>query len=98
MNSPTSPAASSGALPPERSSDQRRPTLSQSLRIGAFGFGAISLIVFASWAWAGKWMHEHLGELGAYCIWALMFVLGAGFALRRLAIGRGVTTARFYVS
>ena len=71
------------------------PTLLQSLGAGAFGFCAVSLLVFGSWAYAGKWMFESLGELGAYLLWAAVFVVGAGGTLSPLVIGPA-RIARFY--
>lgn len=65
----------------------------QAIGRGAFGFTAASLVVFGSWAFAGRWMYSSLGELGAYAVWALMFVVLAGVALSRLIPGR-VSSAR----
>ena len=56
---------------------------------GALGFGVVSVAVFASWAYAGKWFYGHLGEAGAYLAWALLFIGGAGGLLGKLAIGPG---------
>src|SRR6188474_1598430 len=67
----------------------------RSIAIGALGFCIASMAVFGSWAFAGRWMHEQLGELGAYGAWALMFVLIAGSTLSQLMIGTRALT-KFY--
>jgi len=56
---------------------------------GALGSGSVSVLVFASWAYAGKWFYGNLGEAGAYLAWALLFIGGAGGLLGRLVIGPG---------
>lgn len=58
---------------------------------GAFGFGAISVLVFAIWAGAGGWFFKHLGELGTYSAWAFLFIGGGGVLLGQLVIGPGGT-------
>jgi len=63
------------------------PSPAASLCMGAMGFTVASLVVFGSWAFAGRWMYEQLGELGAYAVWAVMFVLIAGGTLNRLVVG-----------
>lgn len=65
----------------------RIPTAAHSLVVGAIGFTLVSLVVFASWAMAGSWFYRNLGELGAYLVWATVFVLGAGGVFSRLLIG-----------
>lgn len=57
------------------------------MALGALGFSVASLAVFGSWAFVGRWMYAQLSELGAYLVWALMFVLIAGATLKRLASG-----------
>ena len=59
---------------------------------GALGFAAVSLLVFGTWAFAGKWFYGHLGEAGAYLAWALLFIAGAGDVFSRLVIGPGSGT------
>lgn len=56
---------------------------------GAFGFGAVSVLVFAIWAGAGGWFFHHLGEAGTYLAWALIFIGGGGAVLGQLVIGPG---------
>lgn len=60
--------------------------LGSSVLLGIVGFGVPSLLVFGSWALHGRWLYGNLGELGAYGVWALLFILGAGVGLRRLVI------------
>lgn len=59
---------------------------------GAYGFGVSSIIVFATVAFAERWMYTTLGLGGAYAVWTVLFLslgswtLGALFdqpALRR---------------
>lgn len=65
------------------------PSLKQSILTGSFGFTAASLLVFATVAFAERWMYRHLGLAGAYLVWTLLFiVLGAGL-LSPLVIGPG---------
>ncbi len=70
------------------------PSWPRSLLAGALGFAAVSLLVFGTWAAAGKWFYGHLGEAGAYLAWALIFIAGAGDVFSRLVIGPG-SGARF---
>jgi hypothetical protein len=41
------------------------PSLKSSLITGGLGFGAVSLCVFATVAFAERWMYTHLTLLGA---------------------------------
>jgi hypothetical protein len=81
----------------EDMNSSKRPTALeiQAIAMGAVGFSIASMAVFGSWAFAGRWMQERLGELGAYAVWALMFVLIAGATLSRLIIGPRSLT-KFY--
>jgi hypothetical protein len=71
------------------------PTVGESLLFGSLGFFGASLFVFATVAFAGYWMYEHLGEGLAYAVWAALFILAGGAALSRLVIGPGALF-RFY--
>ncbi len=69
---------------------------------GALGFCVPSLAVFGSWALAGKWMYRNLTEVGAYAVWALLFIGLSGIVLHRLLVKdrplpwfQGVFTAAF---
>jgi hypothetical protein len=67
----------------------RLPSFKQSLLTGSLGFTGASLIVFATVAFAERWMYRNLGLAGAYLAWTLLFiVLGAGL-LSPLVIGPG---------
>jgi hypothetical protein len=46
-----------------------------------------SLVVYATWAFAGRWLYANLGEAGAYAVWAGLFVLLSGAGLNPLVIG-----------
>ena len=64
------------------------PSLKRSLLVGALGFGLVSLCVFATVAFAERWMYARLGLLGAYLAWTALFILLVGGALGTLARGR----------
>jgi len=72
------------------------PSLGRSLLIGALGFGLASLAVFATVAFAERWMYTHLGLLGAYLVWTALFILLGGGVLGSLVVGRW-RLPRFYV-
>jgi hypothetical protein len=44
-------------------------------RIGVLGFSLASLVVFASWAFFGSWFYTTLGEMGAYIVWLIMYLV-----------------------
>jgi hypothetical protein len=63
------------------------PSFKQSLLTGSLGFTCASLAVFATVAFAERWMYRNLGLAGAYLTWTLLFIaLGAGL-LSPLVIG-----------
>ncbi|MDQ3806021.1 MAG: hypothetical protein M3416_19595 [Acidobacteriota bacterium] len=64
------------------------PPLGRSLVLGALGFGLASLCVFATVAFAERWMYARLGLFGAYLAWTVLFILLGGAALGPLAGGR----------
>jgi hypothetical protein len=64
------------------------PSLRKSLVTGAIGFGVVSLCVFATVAFAERWMYTHLGVLGAYLVWTALFILLGGAVLGSLVAGR----------
>jgi hypothetical protein len=72
------------------------PSLGRSLLVGGLGFGLASLCVFATVAFAERWMYTRLGLLGAYLAWTALFILLGGAALGSLAVGRW-RLPRFYV-
>src|SRR5262249_44282297 len=65
------------------------PSLVRSLLIGSFGFCLASLCVFASVAFAERWMYRNLGLSGAYVVWTVLFILLGGALLSPLVIGPG---------
>ena len=71
------------------------PSLARSVLVGGAGFCVVSLCVFATVAFAERWMYARLGLLGAYAAWTAMFVLMGGAALGVLAVGRW-RLPRFY--
>ena len=64
------------------------PSLTRSLVTGALGFGAASLCVFATVAFAERWMYVNLGLYGAYLAWTVLFILLGGAVLGSLVAGR----------
>ena len=68
--------------------NQTVPSLRKSLAIGALGFGFVSLCVFATVAFAERWMYRNLGVIGAYVAWTVLFILLGGAVLGSLVAGR----------
>ena len=64
------------------------PSLSRSVAIGGVGFSLASLCVFATVAYAERWMYINLGLWGAYLLWTALFILLGGAALGSLVVGR----------
>lgn len=69
-------------------SDSAAPSLGRSLVTGGVGFGLASVLVFATVAFAERWMYATFGLLGAYLAWTALFILLGGGALGSLATGR----------
>jgi hypothetical protein len=65
------------------------PSLGRSLLIGSLGFCLASLCVFATVAFAERWMYRNLGLGGAYVVWTVLFILLGGALLSPLVIGPG---------
>ncbi len=63
-------------------------SLQQCLLIGGIGFCVVSLCVFATVAFAERWMYRNLGELGAYLAWTVLFIFLGGAVLGSLVTGR----------
>lgn len=70
------------------------PSLARSLVTGAVGFGLVSLCVFATVAFAERWMYRTLGVGGAFVAWALLFVVLSGLVFGSLVRWRG---PKFYL-
>ena len=68
--------------------DRSVPTLARSVAIGAIGFGIVSLLVFATVAFAERWMYRNLTVLGAYLAWTVLFILLGGAVLGSMVRGR----------
>ena len=64
------------------------PPLSRAVIIGGLGFGLASLCVFATVAYAERWLYINLGLWGAYLLWTVLFILLGGAALGSLVVGR----------
>jgi len=58
------------------------------MAIGGAGFCLASLCVFATVAFAERWIYEQLGLWGAYLIWTALFILLGGAVLGSLVVGR----------
>jgi hypothetical protein len=65
------------------------PSLGRSLLIGSFGFCFASLCVFATVAFAERWMYRSLGLSGAYAVWTVLFIFLGGALLSPIVIGPG---------
>ena len=64
------------------------PSLARSIATGAIGFSIVSLCVFATVAFAERWMFRNLGVMGSYFVWIGLFVLLSGGVFGRLVVGR----------
>jgi hypothetical protein len=72
------------------------PPLTKSIATGAIGFGVVSLCVFATVAFAERWMYQNLGLPGSYLAWIVLFVLLSGAVFGSLVTGRW-RLPRFYI-
>ncbi|MGH9942018.1 MAG: hypothetical protein ACRD9R_06630 [Pyrinomonadaceae bacterium] len=72
------------------------PSLRRSILTGGLGFCLTSVCVFATVAFAERWMYARLGLAGAYLVWTALFILLGGGVFNALVVGprRG---ARFYL-
>ena len=59
---------------------------SVGLAIGGFGFSVISLGIFATVAFAERWMYRNLGVPGAYLTWTILFMLFGGLVFSLLVV------------
>jgi hypothetical protein len=76
--------------------DSEVPSLRRSLLTGGLGFCLVSLCVFATVAFAERWMYARLGLYGAYLAWTALFILPGGGVLGSLVVGRR-RLPRFYL-
>jgi hypothetical protein len=74
----------------------KTPSLNQSLLIGGIGFCAASLLVFATVAFAERWMYQHMGLSGAYATWTMLFIFLGGAVFIPLLVIRAHWW-RFYI-
>jgi hypothetical protein len=72
------------------------PSLARSIATGAIGFAVVSLCVFATVAFAERWMYRNLGGLGSYLVWIVLFILLSGAVFGSLVVGRW-RLPRFYL-
>lgn len=63
-------------------------SVTRSAIIGGIGFCVVSLLVFATVAFAERWMYRNLSVLGAYLAWTILFIVLGGAALGSLVRGR----------
>ena len=96
MNRPESSDSREVAVDWRRGDGVAPPTLRRSLLIGGVGFCLASLCVFATVAFAERWLYERLGLYGAYIVWTALFILLGGGAVGSLAVGRW-RLPRFYL-
>ena len=64
------------------------PSLNRAVATGATGFGLVSLCVFATVAFAERWLFQHFGLLGTYLIWIVLFILLSGAVFGSLVVVR----------
>lgn len=71
-------------------------SLRRALLWGGLSFGLVSLCVFATVAFAERWLYTRLGLVGAYLAWTLLFIIPGGAVLHALVVGerRGI---KFYL-
>ncbi len=74
-------------LPADARSAASRPAATLVLRavlLGSIGFCVASLAVFATVAFAERWMYAAFGLYGAYAVWTVLFILIGGGLLSPL--------------
>src|SRR5215211_2929383 len=71
------------------------PSFARSIATGALGFGLVSLCVFATVAFAERWMYQTLGLFGSYLTWTVLFILLSGAVFGSLVVVRW-RLPRFY--
>ena len=73
------------------------PTLLRSVATGAIGFGLVSLCVFATVAFAERWMYANLGLFGSYLTWTILFILLSGAVFGSLVVVDRWRLPKFYL-
>jgi hypothetical protein len=71
-------------------------SLQKSIATGAIGFAVVSLCVFATVAFAERWMYQNLGLVGAYLTWTALFIVLSGAVFGSLVVVRW-RLPRFYL-
>ena len=64
------------------------PSLAKSIVTGAIGFCLVSLCVFATVAFAERWMYHNLGVFGSYIAWIVLFILLSAAVFGSLVVDR----------
>src|ERR1700752_2055374 len=64
------------------------PSLARSIATGGIGFSFVSLCVFATVAFAERWMYQNLGLPGSYLAWIVLFILLSGAVFGSLVVVR----------
>ena len=72
------------------------PSFQRSIATGAIGFGLVSLCVFATVAFAERWMYQTLGLTGAYLVWTVLFIALSGAVFGSLVVIRW-RLPKFYI-
>ena len=72
------------------------PSLTKSITTGAIGFSLVSLCVFATVAFAERWMYQNLGLFGAYLAWIVLFIVLSGAVFGSLVVVGRWRVPRFY--
>ncbi len=63
------------------------PSLQRCLWIGSLGFCAASVVVFATVAFAERWMYQHLGLALSYALWTLLYIVSGAAVFNTLVVG-----------
>ena len=72
------------------------PSLQRCLLTGSLGFAGASIIVFATVAFAERWMDEHLGMALSYAVWTVLFIL-CGWAVFNPLVAPPQRGLRFFL-
>lgn len=73
------------------------PSLRRSVLTGGLGFCIASMCVFATVAFAERWMYTRLGLFGAYLAWTTLFILLGGGVLGSLVVVGNWRLPKFYL-